>query len=90
MSVLVTVQLTSTTDSKSNEIITASHHYDPKYIHTEGMTGKNNKPSPFINHAGLELMLIEELVGRLFPYMPAMLMTDLVVHINFNVLTFKL
>lgn len=65
-----TVELTSTTDPKSNEIITASHHDDPKYIHTEGRTGKKIEPGPFINHTDLELMLIEELVGRSLPYMP--------------------
>jgi len=64
------VELTSTTDPKSNEIITASHHDDPKYIHAEGRTGKKIEPGPFINHTDLELALIEELVGRSLPYMP--------------------
>ncbi|MCK4708396.1 MAG: FecR domain-containing protein [Gammaproteobacteria bacterium] len=65
-----TVELTSTTDPLSRETITATHHDDPKYIHAEGRTGKKIEPGPFINHTDLELMLIEELVGRSLPFMP--------------------
>jgi len=65
-----TVDLTSTTDPASKTTVTATHHDDPKYIHKDGKTGKKIEPGPFINHTDLELMLIEELVGRSLPFMP--------------------
>lgn len=65
-----TVDLTAINDPLSKATITSTHHDEPKYIHAEGVTGKKIEPGPFINHTDLELMLVEELVGRSLPYMP--------------------
>lgn len=64
------VDLTSTKDKTSKETITSKHHDSPRYIHADGKPGQKIEPGPFINHTDIELMLIEELVGRSLPYIP--------------------
>lgn len=55
-------------DEKSQMTIAATHHDAPKYILAEGEEGKKIVQAPFKNHTDLELMLIEELVGRKPPF----------------------
>lgn len=55
-------------DEKSQMTIAATHHDAPKYILAEGAEGKKIVQAPFKNHTDLELMLIEELVGRKPPF----------------------
>jgi len=51
-------------DSKSQVNIATSHHDAPKYILKDAPEGKKIVAAPMINHTDLELLLIEELVGR--------------------------
>ena len=62
------VDLTATKDQQSKETISSAHHDAPRYIHADGQTGKKIEAAPFKNHTDLELMLIEELVGRTVPF----------------------
>lgn len=55
-------------DPDATEAITASHHDAPRYILAEGKAGKRIEPAPMINHTDMELLLIEELVGRTPPF----------------------
>lgn len=61
-------QLFSTADPSSSEQIISQHHDAPRYIAAEGAAGKRIRPAPMKNHTDLELMLIEELVGRAPPF----------------------
>lgn len=58
----------STADPGSNEKIASKHHDAPRYIRADGDQGKRIIPAPMKNHTDLELMLIEELVGRVPPF----------------------
>lgn len=60
--------LSSTADPSSNEKIASQHHDAPRYITAAGSKGSRIRSAPFINHTDLELMLIEELVGRVPPF----------------------
>lgn len=60
--------LMSTSDPSSHEKIASQHHDAPRYIAADGAKGKRIRPAPMINHTDLELMLIEELVGRVPPF----------------------
>ncbi len=60
--------LTSTADPTSREKIASEHHDAPRYVLAKGDKGERIKPAPFKNHSDLELMLIEELVGRTPPF----------------------
>lgn len=60
--------LTSTADLSSSEKIASQHHDAPRYITADGDKGKRIRPAPMKNHTDLELMLIEELVGRVPPF----------------------
>jgi len=55
-------------DPDSNEIIRSKHHDAPRYILSNAENGKRIIPAPFKNHSDLELMLLEELVGRTPPF----------------------
>lgn len=55
-------------DPDIQETITASHHDAPRYIYGEGRAGRRIEPAPVINHTDMELLLIEELVGRTPPF----------------------
>lgn len=60
--------LASTEDPESRETIASGHHDAPRYILAEGDKGRRIRPAPMINHTDLELLLIEELVGRTPPF----------------------
>lgn len=51
-------------DKKSRVNIAASYHDEPKYILRDAPEGKKIVKAPVINHTDLELLLVEELVGR--------------------------
>lgn len=55
-------------DPASRESVTAEYHDAPRYILGEGAAGKRIEDAPVINHTDLELILIEELVGRIPPF----------------------
>lgn len=61
-------ELTATDDPTSSEEITSEHHDAPRFILGEGMEGRRIEPAPVINHTDMELLLIEELVGRSPPF----------------------
>lgn len=61
-------QLSATADPSSSERIKSTHHDAPRYIAVDGARGKRIRPAPMKNHTDLELMLIEELVGRAPPF----------------------
>lgn len=63
-----TVDLYSRNDKTSRERIVSTHHDKPRYIVAKGSAGKLIRPAPVIDHTDLELMLIEELVGRTPPF----------------------
>lgn len=58
----------ATVDDEVAENITATHHDSPRYILADGAAGKRIEEAPVINHTDMELMLIEELVGRTPPF----------------------
>ncbi len=60
--------LEASNDPTSREAITSLHHDAPRYILAGGPLGQRIRPAPFINHTDVELMLIEELVGRVPPF----------------------
>ena len=60
--------LVSNADPTSKELIASEHHDAPRYVTSDGAAGKRVRPAPFKNHTDLELMLIEELVGRVPPF----------------------
>lgn len=55
-------------DPDSREEIVATHHDSPRYILGDGAAGSRIEPAPVINHTDMELLLIEELVGRSPPF----------------------
>ena len=61
-------EIISNADKNIRQIVTATHHDDPKYILAKPSDGKIIVPAPFINHDDDELILIEELVGRTVPF----------------------
>jgi hypothetical protein len=60
--------MTSTEDPSSQETIASKHHDAPRYIVKDGAKGERIRPAPVINHEDIELLLIEELVGRTPPF----------------------
>ena len=58
------VRLEASDDPSSNEDITSEHHDAPRYVTADGPVGSRIREAPFINHTDLELILLEELVGR--------------------------
>jgi hypothetical protein len=62
------VSMSSTEDPGSQETIAAKKHDAPRYIMAKGEAGKRIRPAPMINHEDIELLLIEELVGRTPPF----------------------
>ena len=61
-------ELVSKTDKNVSQKIAATHHDEPKYILAKPSRGKLIYPGPFINHDDDELILVEELVGRIVPF----------------------
>ncbi|HEX5055267.1 MAG TPA: hypothetical protein VFX02_02095 [Gammaproteobacteria bacterium] len=62
------VNMSSIEDPASQETIAAQHHDAPRYILAKGEAGKRIRPAPMLNHEDIELLLIEELVGRTPPF----------------------
>lgn len=63
-----TTELIAINDQSSNETIVSEHHDAPRYISASGSSGQLIRPAPFKNHDDIELLLIEELVGRQPPF----------------------
>lgn len=63
--------IASSTDPNSKEQIVSQHHDAPRYIAAGGASGTLITPAPMKNHTDLELMLVEELVGRTPPFTAA-------------------
>lgn len=63
-----TTDIYSNQDRNSNERIVSQHHDAPRYILAKESRGKIITPAPMINHTDMELILIEELVGREPPF----------------------
>lgn len=61
-------RLAAVDDPASTEIIDSDHHDDPRYILADGPAGQRITRAPMINHTDMELLLIEELVGRTPPF----------------------
>jgi len=61
-------ELAASDDLDSTEIIQSKHHDAPRYILKDAPAGQKIIPAPFKNHSDLELMLLEELVGRTPPF----------------------
>ncbi len=63
-----TTVISATNDQSSIETITSQHHDAPRYITASGSEGQLIRPAPVKNHDDIELLLIEELVGRQLPF----------------------
>lgn len=63
-----TTDLSSARDASSKETIVSTHHDAPRYIYATGNAGELIQTAPFKNHDDIELLLIEELVGRQPPF----------------------
>jgi hypothetical protein len=63
-----TTEISSADDPSSRTLVYSRHHDAPKYIYKEGSAGQRIQVAPFKNHNDLELMLLEELVGRTAPF----------------------
>jgi hypothetical protein len=63
-----TTIISAINDQSSTETITSQHHDAPRYITASGSTGQLIRPAPVKNHDDIELLLIEELVGRELPF----------------------
>lgn len=55
-------------DRSSRESVTSDYHDAPRYVLGNGARGKRIEHAPMINHTDMELILIEELVGRIPPF----------------------
>jgi hypothetical protein len=55
-------------DRSSRETVSAKHHDRPLYIAAKAQPGRAIRNAPMKNHTDMELMLIEELVGRTPPF----------------------
>lgn len=61
-------RLTAVGDPASQESVESEYHDAPRYILGDGVSGKRIEHAPVINHTDMELILIEELVGRIPPF----------------------
>lgn len=61
-------RLMAVDDPASREDIASDHHDDPRYILADAPAGQRIVQAPMINHTDMELLLIEELVGRAPPF----------------------
>lgn len=61
-------ELTAIGDPASREEITSEHHDAPRFILGAGPEGSRIEPAPVFNHTDMELLLLEELVGRRPPF----------------------
>lgn len=64
-----TLDVAATGDDPNNKIqLVSSYHASPKYILAQSSASTRIVSAPLINHTDLELMLVEELVGRKPPF----------------------
>jgi hypothetical protein len=61
-------EIASAVDPGSFENIRSRHHDAPRYVLRDAADGQHIVPAPMKNHSDLELMLLEELVGRAPPF----------------------
>jgi hypothetical protein len=61
-------RLAAVGDPSSRESVTSEYHDAPRYVLGDGAAGKRIEHAPVINHTDMELILIEELVGRIPPF----------------------
>ncbi len=61
-------RLEAVDDPASRESVMLEYHDAPRYILGDGTRGKRIEHAPVINHTDMELILIEELVGRIPPF----------------------
>lgn len=61
-------ELTAIDDPASREEITSAYHDAPRFILGAGPEGDRIEPAPVFNHTDMELVLLEELVGREPPF----------------------
>ena len=63
-----TTVINANSDPSVSETIISVQHDAPKYISSKASNGQFIRPAPFKNHEDIELLLIEELVGRQTPF----------------------
>ncbi|MBF0254936.1 MAG: hypothetical protein HQL47_00425 [Gammaproteobacteria bacterium] len=61
-------EIAASADRDSFVQVASQHHDAPKYVLAAGERGQRVVKAPFKNHNDLELMLLEELVGRTPPF----------------------
>jgi hypothetical protein len=61
-------RLAAVGDPASRESVQSEYHDAPRYVLGDGAAGKRIEHAPVINHTDMELILIEELVGRIPPF----------------------
>ncbi|MBI1398445.1 MAG: hypothetical protein GC151_20920 [Betaproteobacteria bacterium] len=62
-----TTEIATIDDPAIEETIHSTHHTAPRYVLAPGSSSRI-VPAPFIDHTDLELMLLENLVGRTTPF----------------------
>jgi hypothetical protein len=62
-----TAEIQATADPNAREVVTTRHHDAPRYIYGKGAE-KLIKVAPAINHTDAELIMLEDLVGRMPPF----------------------
>lgn len=62
------VEVQSAQDPNDTQIISTTHHDQPKYISNKKVKGSAIRKAPFINHTDPELKMLEALVGREVPF----------------------
>ena len=60
-------ELTPVDDPAAAETVRTQHHDEPRYVHPRGMPRMIEK-APVVNHTDAELILLEDLVGRVVPF----------------------
>ena len=60
-------ELTPVDDPAAAETVRTQHHDEPRYVHPRGMPRMIEK-APVVNHTDAELILLEDLVGRIVPF----------------------
>ena len=63
-----TVDISVNDNPDIRETVITTHHDAPRYIYADGDADKRIISAPIINHTDAELILIEELVGRVPPF----------------------
>lgn len=63
-------RITAVDDPASTATVSSEQHDSPYFILPEGPSGNRIEAAPVINHTDMELVLVEELVGREPPFDP--------------------